>query len=238
VPGDASSSPSARSDFGAPRGGEGSSSTDGASASSLTIDTIQRKGATGEAVRIQLSDGSFFVLHAEIFARTSLRAGSPIDPETRDDLLARSEHVLARIRALSLLSRAAQTRQGLTRKLQARGFSAPAVRYALARVTEMGYLNDREFADAWLRSRLAARRDGWTALRRGLMARGVARAVAEEALEEMYPGEAEVEVARDLVEGLSRDASIRKLSGKGFRSRTIAAVIRARAGAWRESSAE
>jgi regulatory protein len=161
-----------------------------------------------------------------------------MDSETRDELLARSEKVLARIRALSLLSRAPQTRAGLSRKLQARGFSASAVRSALARVIELGYLDDRDFADAWLRSRLSSRRDGWTALYRGLIARGVPRAVAEESLSEMYPADAEQEVALALSEGLSRDAAIRKLAGRGFRSRAISAVIRTRAGEGRRSGAE
>lgn len=238
MPGDVSSSPSARSRAFASSAGEDVSPAESDSASVLTVTSVELKGATGEAVRVHLSDGSFFILHAEIFARTSLHAGSPLDGKTREDLLARSENVLARIRALGLLSRSAQTRKGLARKLQARGFSAGAVRFAITRVMELGYLDDRQFADSWLRSRLSVRRDGWSALCRGLIARGVPRPVAEECLTELYPAEAEAEVARSLVAGLSRDASIRKLAGKGFRSRTISAVIRARGAGYRGSEGE
>ena len=177
-------------------------------------------------VRIHLSDGSFFVLHAEVFARAGLAAGSALDAETRTRLLARSERVQARVQALRLLSRAAHTRRGLARKLAARGFGLPAIRSALSRMTELGYLDDRAFAESWMRSRLSVGKDGGTALYRGLLARGVARPLAEEVLSETYSYEEETRNGRRLVQGLSRNAAIRRLAGRGFRSRAIAAVIR------------
>ncbi len=177
-------------------------------------------------VRIHLSDGSFFVLHAEVFARAGLAAGSPLDPETRDRLLSRSERVRARLRALQLLSRAAQTRRGLARKLAARGFSAAAIRFALDRMAELGYLDDRAFAESWVRGRISAGREGGNALYRGLLGRGVARPVAQDVVARLCTAEAELECARRLAAGLSRNAAIRRLTGRGFRSRAIAAVLR------------
>lgn len=177
-------------------------------------------------VRIHLTDGSFFVLHAEVFARSGLSAGSTLDVETRTRLLARSERVRARVQALRLLSRAAHTRRGLARKLAARGYGLPAIRHALSRMTELGYLDDRAFAESWMRSRLSTGKDGGTALYRGLLARGVARPLAEEVVSDTYSLEDEIRNARRLVEGLERSAAIRRLAGRGFRSRAIAAVIR------------
>ena len=188
--------------------------------------SVELKGAAGEMVRIHLSDGSFFVLHAEVFARTGLAAGAVLDAETRAKLLVRSERVRARVQALRLLSRGAHTRRGLARKLSARGFGQPAIRHALTRMTELGYLDDRAFAESWIRSRLSAGKDGGTALYRGLLARGVARPLAEDVVRDAYSHEEEVRNARRLVEGLSRSAAIRRLAGRGFRSRAIAAAIR------------
>jgi len=166
------------------------------------------------------------MLHAEVFARSGLRAGSTLDPETRARLVGRSDRVRARVQALRLLSRAAQTRRGLARKLAARGFPAAAIRYALLRMTELGYLDDRVFADSWVRSRMSSGKDGGTALYRGLLARGVPRPVAEEAVSDAYSFEEEIRNGSRLVKGLARAAAIRKLAGRGFRSRAIAAVIR------------
>ncbi|MGA2641899.1 MAG: RecX family transcriptional regulator [Spirochaetia bacterium] len=189
-------------------------------------------------VRIHLSDGSFFLLHAEVFARARLSAGGVLDGETRARLLARSERVRARIVALRLLGRAAHTRRGLARKLAARGFGRAAISHALARMSELGYLDDRAFAESWIRSRLVSGKDGATALYRGLLSRGVARPLAEEVVGEMYAHDEEVRHGRRLVAGLSRSAAIRRLSGRGFRSRAIAAVIREIPGTIRESPAD
>ncbi len=169
---------------------------------------------------------------------TRLAAGASLDPETRDELLQRSERVRRATGPCCLLSRAAQTRRGLARKLRARGFSAQAVRHAVARMAELGYLDDRAFAEAWVRSRLSSRKDGVNALYRGLLARGVARPLAEEVLQRLYPIEEEVETGLALVRGLVAHAAIRRLTGRGFRSRAIAAVLRQLKGTGREPEEE
>jgi len=189
-------------------------------------------------VRIHLSDGSFFLLHAEIFARSGLSAGMEIGPDVVARLSARSERVRARIAALRLLSRSAHTRRGLARKLAARGFERPAIRYALARMVELGYCDDRAFAESWMRLRLAGGKNGAVALLRGLLARGVEKPLAQEVVSEMYPQEDEVRDARRLTRGLSRAAAIRRLAGRGFRSRAIAAAIRGIPGKGRERPAD
>ncbi len=145
---------------------------------------------------------------------------------------------MARDRALLLLSHAGQTRRGLARKLSARGFSASAVRHAVARMVELGYLDDKAFAESWLRSRLAMRKDGLLALSRGLIARGVPRPLADEALAALYLPDDEAAVALELVQGLSRDAAIRRLTGRGFRARAIAAALRQLKGRDRERDEE
>jgi regulatory protein len=189
-------------------------------------------------VRIHLSDGSFFLLHAEVFAREGLSTGSVLDADTRTRLHERSERVRARVQALRLLARAPHTRRGLARKLAARGFGTAAIRHSLARMSELGYLDDRSFAESWMRSRLSSGKDGGAALYRGLLARGVARPLAEEVVRDMYSHELEVQNARRLADGLSRSAAIRRLSGRGFRSRAIAVAIRGIPGTAREQAAD
>ena len=189
-------------------------------------------------VRIHLSDGSFFVLHAEIFARSGLSAGAEIEADSIARLSARSDRVRARIAALRLLARSAHTRRGLARKLAARGFERAAIRHALSRMVELGYCDDRAFAESWMRLRLPGGKNGAVALLRGLLARGVEKPLAQEVVIEMYPHEDELRDARRLVRGLSRAAAIRKLAGRGFRSRAIAAAIRGIPGKGRERPVE
>jgi regulatory protein len=177
-------------------------------------------------VRIHLSDGSFFVLHAEVHAREGVRAGDCLEASRIDSLCAQSELVFARHKALALLARAPQTRRGLAQKLRARGFSPAAVSAALARMGELGYLDDLAFAENWIRSRLSARREGFKALYKGLLQRGVARETAETAVAGLCGDEVEMENARHIADGLSAQAAVRKLSSRGFRSRTISRLLK------------
>jgi SOS response regulatory protein OraA/RecX len=220
VPGDASSSPSAEQ----PVAGE--PSADAAAPGSPVILTVTLKGAGGEGVKLLLSDGSSCVLAAEVYAKAGLGRDSPLDPGLLAILLRRSERLFARSRALALVARAAQTRRGLARKLAARGFSPGAVRHAVERMAELGYVDDHAFAEAWVRSRLSLRGQGWKALCRGLLGRGVPRAVADEVLADMYPPEAERERAVRYARGMTPQAAARALGARGFRTSAIAAAVR------------
>jgi regulatory protein len=177
-------------------------------------------------VRIHLSDGSFFVLHAEVQARAGICAGDAVDGARVEELCAQSALVFARQKALALISRAPQTRRGLAQKLSARGFSAAAVSAAVARMSELGYLDDLAFAENWVRSRLSARREGWKSLYRGLIQRGIARETAERAVSAICTDEAEMQGARRLAEGLDGAAAVRRLTARGFRARTISRLLK------------
>jgi SOS response regulatory protein OraA/RecX len=78
-----------------------------------------------------LSDGSSFLIHAEIAAREGIRAERELDSGEIESLVSRSELIFARQKALSLLSRSAHTRKGLELKLKKRGYGARAVVHAL-----------------------------------------------------------------------------------------------------------
>lgn len=161
-----------------------------------------------------------------MFAREGISPGTALDAEKTAELLTRSERVFARVRALSLLSRAAHSRKGLERKLASRGFSVEAIRYAINRVSELGYLDDKAFAESWVRSRISGGKTGWNALYKGLLGKGVARATAEEVVSALCSFEDELGSARQVSQGLSPAAAIRTLTGRGFRSRTISRVLR------------
>ena len=177
-------------------------------------------------MRIRLSDGSFFVLHAEVHARAGIRAGDELAPGRVQDLCAESELVFARQKALALLARAPHTRRGLARKLAQRGFSERAVRAAIGRVSELGYLDDGAFAENWVRSRLSARAEGFKALYAGLLQRGVPREAAERAAAAACTDEAELENARRAASALSGPAAARRLAARGFRARTISRYLK------------
>ncbi|MCX7038825.1 MAG: regulatory protein RecX [Spirochaetes bacterium] len=177
-------------------------------------------------VRIHLSDGSFFVVHAEVHARAGVSVGDCIDSPRIESLCSQSQLTFARAKALRLIAAAPQTRRGLAGKLLARGFPEDAVRAAIARMTELGYLDDLAFAESWTRSRLAARKEGWKALYKRLLLKGVPRDIAEKAVAGLCTDEVELERARELAGSFSAASAARKLASRGFRSRTIARLLK------------
>jgi regulatory protein len=81
---------------------------------------------------------------------------------------------------LRLLGRRAHSRAELRRKLGRRGYSEEEVKAAVARLKELGYLDDRAFAEGHVRRRGAGL--GPRALSAELAARGVEKQIADGAL--------------------------------------------------------
>ena len=96
---------------------------------------------------------------------------------------------------LRLLSRRAHSRAELRLKLRRRGYEEVDVQAAAARLAELGYLDDRSFATGHVTRRSGVR--GPLALRSELAARGVDRAIADEAVGG-FDSEAQLSSARRL----------------------------------------
>jgi len=100
---------------------------------------------------------------------------------------------------LRLLARRAHSRVELLLKLTRRGYEGEAIRAALLRLGELGYLDDQAFARSFVRRRGSVR--GPRALSAELAARGVDRAQVDTAVAEF--GEAEqVAAATQIAERL------------------------------------
>ena len=102
-------------------------------------------------------------------------------------------------RAIGLLARRAHSKWELRRKLRLKGYQPEAIDTAMARLMELGYLNDQDFARGLVRRRAALR--GPLALSAELFAKGVSRAEAEIAMAEFDP-EAQLVSATRLAERL------------------------------------
>ena len=102
------------------------------------------------------------------------------------------------------------------RRLSARGYPVDLVEAALTRLTELGYLDDRAFARAWVESRDRARPRGEAALRRELAARGVASDVIAGALAERGgPAAGSPEASTTAPASADETAALRLLERRG-----------------------
>ncbi|GLV47227.1 regulatory protein RecX [Thermus sp. LT1-2-5] len=117
--------------------------------------------------------------------------------------------------ALKLLARRGLSRARLREKLLAR-FPEAEAEAALARLEQLGYLDDRAFAETFVAAR---RKYGPAKLRHLLLAQGVAEEVVEEVLGEV--GEEEVlqaalKVLRRYPRRHDQVKAVRFLQGRGF----------------------
>jgi regulatory protein len=175
----------------------------------LSITSI-KGGTTGGDVNISLSDGSSFFISTESALDLTLFPDKELSLEevaTLEDLAA--EHG-AKKKALDLLSRAEQSRQGLYRKLYKKGFPKDVIDRSLDSFEEKGYLNDRRFAEAWVRSRLRKHPEGSAALIAGLRRRGIDGKTAEAAVTFLVTEEGEWQALKNAVEKLTRRRSLNR----------------------------
>jgi regulatory protein len=113
--------------------------------------------------------------------------------------------------ALRILERRRRTRADVAQRLKEKGFEAADIEAVCVRLTEVGLLNDLEFARLYLQGRQGKPR-GTRLLSQELRQKGVPAEVAEEALSQLAEasegGEAELDRARSLAR-----QSARKLAG-------------------------
>ena len=112
-------------------------------------------------------------------------------------------------RAIGLLARRAHSKWELRRKLRMKGFAPDAVETTMARLVELGYMDDTSFARGLVRQRGAVR--GPRALSAELAAKGVGRAEADVAVAE-FDTDAQLASAIQLAERLYA-----RKSGIGYR---------------------
>lgn len=161
----------------------------------------------------------------ELLAEAPLRPGDRVAAAALAELERRSEAVLARRRALALLARAMHSRRALAGKLTGGGFGTSAVQQALARLDELGYLDDAGYARLWVRSRVARGGDGRDKVLAGLLKHGISRRDAAAALDAEYPAAREADLCRRLAVRLlerhpadrrAGERVARQLAGRGF----------------------
>jgi regulatory protein len=107
-------------------------------------------------------------------------------------------------RALLLLGVRARSRAELSSRLLRAGFEAEEVEAELARLEEVGLLDDGAFAHELAQHHLVARRSGRRAVVSALMAKGVARGTIEQTLADLEGDGTEAERALELASDRAR----------------------------------
>jgi regulatory protein len=138
--------------------------------------------------------------------------------------------------AVKLLSARPYSERKLRDKLLGRQYEAPDVREALERLRRERLINDRKYAEEFVRARMHARPRAASRMITDLLARGIPLTLAKEVVAEVMPKADEVPLAREFVRrkqaqyaGLDDDTRWRRLAGmlarRGFSYDTIREVL-------------
>lgn len=141
---------------------------------------VARRGQA-ERVAVHLDGRRAFDLASAVADRAGLRAGTLLDAERQQELLAEDAPYRARERALRLLGLRDRSRREIAGRLRLAGFGPAVVGETVEWLADLGYLDDRRFAAAYVAEK---QRSGWGArrIRAELAAKGVERSVVDEVL--------------------------------------------------------
>jgi regulatory protein len=142
---------------------------------------------TGTSVQVRDSnrisifvDGEFsFGMPVAAAMDLGIIRGCQIDEALLARCLGADEAYRARQRALGLLAHRSRSTAELRKRLKLAGFGMAAIDHAVARVTDLGYLDDAAFAESFARSRILTRRLGTRRVLAELGAKGISRPEAE-----------------------------------------------------------
>jgi len=202
----------------------------------LKLVQADRTGTAGERIKLQFSDGScFFVTDSDLqdvgIPALELVSGLELSGAVIDRLKHSSLVRQVREKALDLLARAPHTTFSLRMKMHKRNFESRAVEEVLQFLKRQEYLDDRRYAENWLRSRIERRPEGRAVLIAGLLRKGVPREIAEGSVNRYLTPALERENAFRALEKLKRSGETdpaklrRKLRARGFPFPLIRRVV-------------
>ena len=93
-------------------------------------------------------DGTLWLrIPARHFSKIPLSEGEYLDPDAYIDRIAALQNAECYEAGLTILDSAAQTRSGMVRALQRRGYVRPAAEAAAERLSEIGLIDDQRYAE-------------------------------------------------------------------------------------------
>ena len=150
-----------------------------------TITRLAQQKRDAERVSVFIDDDFAFGLALDLVIKAGLRKGQDLTVEEQQALLDDEERLKAKAAALDYIAYKARTEHEVRQKLQRKGFAEPIADEAVARMRELGYLDDTDYARAYARGRLNGRGHGPHRIRSDLFRRGVARSIIDTVLDDL-----------------------------------------------------
>jgi regulatory protein len=182
-----------------------------------------RSGPRGTRRRRVYVDGEEWrSVSAEVVRDIGLRVGQRVEPASLEASISEAEPGQAWNRVLRLLNYRERGSDELLKRLADDGFSPEAVQGAVSRAADLGFVDDRRFAESLVRQLIGGKKLGRRRVAAQLTAKGVAEDLTAELLERCCSSEEESARAARLASSLSArcgnqpERVARRLVTKGF----------------------
>ena len=200
----------------------------------MTVDRTPTTGRAGRTIRLLLDGGAWLRVTAEELTSLPLVDGSELTESEQAEVEEALSRTRARLFAVRSLAARAQSEAELRKKLAAREIPQPIIAETIALAHDYRYLDDAELAGQLARG-FRGRGYGRRRATQGLTARLLPRELVDAALDDVFGGADEAELARAALGHRSfgdDDAGRRKavafLARRGFSSAVAWQVIRER----------
>ena len=182
---------------------------------------IATPSAGGRARVVSIGEHEVRTTSREALKTAGIKNGVHMTPAVLDRLLAQVETEAASTRAMRLLGHRERSRAELRDRLTEDGYPEPVARAVVDRMEELGLLDDERFAEAYVRTKMAA---GWGRDRivRGLTSAGLDPERIAVLVEQEMPETAELDRALTMLpdeiprERRDRERYMRRLISRGF----------------------
>lgn len=147
----------------------------------LTIESIKR--IHGRAV-IMLSNGEELIMPRAMLKERPYKCSMPFDRMSFDAFLRDRAFSFAMEKAVSLLASRSRTEKEIIDALRRNAYPESAVARVMQRLSEAGYVDDKDFAQQWASSR-TTKGMGVRRIRAELKMKGISQAEIDEVLEKL-----------------------------------------------------
>lgn len=183
-------------------------------------------------------DGDFaFGVGMEVAYTCDLKEGKEIDSKFVESVIKKEEQFRANNYALSLLSFRARSEKEIRDRMLQKGYEPSVIENTIRYLKEQRYVNDREFAEAFIKDKTELSHYGRNRIKIELFKKGISKELVDELIEENIQSDIEYKTAKELAESKiksyqkdKKDAQYRKLSGyllrKGYSYDVVSRVVR------------
>lgn len=166
-----------------------------------------------EKATIYFDNGEKLVLHKDILYQSGLRKGDEISSDRFSALNKEENFYLIKQKAFRLLQRRIHSAKEIYTKLRQKFCDELLIKKCISELQQKGFINDKEFAVAFISEKQKSRKWSRTRLKSELIKRGISGEIISNVLNETFNPEHEEQAAKELVEKKYRQL-IRKETDK------------------------